>query len=46
LLKLHIITHNQEGVGISPGKAAEIRGKLFDQVGTLKRLLEDGVLTE
>ena len=40
------ITQSQEGVGVSPGKAAEIRGKSFDQLGTLKRLFEDGVLTE
>ena len=40
------ITQNQESVGVSPGKAAEIRGKSFDQLGTLKRLFEDGVLTE
>ena len=40
------ITQNQEGIGVSPGKAAEIRGKSFDQLGTLKRLFEDGVLTE
>ena len=40
------ITQSQESTGVSPGKAAEIRGKSFDQLGTLKRLFEDGVLTE
>ena len=40
------ITQNQEGIWVSPGKAAEIRGKSFSQLGTLKRLFEDGVLTE
>ena len=40
------ITQSQEAVGVSPGKAAEIRGKSFDQLGTLKKLFEDGVLTQ
>ena len=31
---------------MSPGKAAEIRGKSFGQLGTLKKLFEDGVLTQ
>ena len=39
------ITQSQEAVGVSPGKAAEIRGKSFDQLGTLK-LFENGVLTQ
>ena len=40
------ITQSQEAAGVSPGKAAEIRGKSFDQLGTLKKLFEDGVLTQ
>ena len=31
------ITQSQEAAGVSPGKAAEIRGKSFDQLGTLKK---------
>ena len=41
-----IITQSQEAAGVSRGKAAEIRGKSFDQLGTLKKLFEDGILTQ
>ena len=39
------ITHDQsqEETRMSPGKAAEIRSKSFDQLGTLKKLFEDGI---
>ena len=37
------ITQSQEPAGISPGKAT---GKSFDQLGTLKKLFEDGVLMQ
>lgn len=40
------ITQSQEAAGISPGKASEIRGKSLDQLGTLKKLFEDNVLTQ
>ena len=40
------ITQSQEATGVSPGKAAEIRSKSFDQLGTLKKLFEDGILTQ
>ena len=33
------ITQNQEGIGVSPGKAAEIRGKSFNQLGTCLRMV-------
>ena len=32
-------------LGVSPGKASEIRGKSYSQLATLKQLHEDGVLT-
>ena len=35
----------QRELGISPGKASEIRGKSYSQLGTLKHLYDDGVLT-
>lgn len=40
------ISQSQEAAGVSPGKAADIRGKSFDQLSTLKKLFEDGVLTQ
>ena len=33
-------------IGLSPGRAVEIRGKCFQQLATLKKLFEDDVLTE
>lgn len=36
--------HSRE-LGVSPGKASEIRGKSFSQLATLKQLYEDSVLT-
>ena len=39
------VTQSQEAAGVSTGKAAEICGKSFDQLGILKRLFEDGILT-
>ena len=40
------ITQSQEEAGVPTGMAAEIRGKSFDQLGILKKLFEDGVLTQ
>ena len=40
------ITQSQEATGVSPGKAAEIHSKSFDQLGTLKKVFEDGILTQ
>lgn len=40
------ITQSQEAAGVSTGKAAEICGKSFDQLGILKKLFEDGILTQ
>ena len=37
--------HGQRELGVSPGKASEIRGKNFSQLATLKQLYEDSVLT-
>ena len=38
--------HNTgQGLGVSPGKISEIRGKSYTQLATLKQLYEDGVLT-
>ena len=31
---------------MSPGKAAEIRSKSFDQLGNLKKLFKDDVMTK
>ena len=33
-------------LGISPGKASDIRSKSFGQLSTLKQLYDDNVLTE
>ena len=33
-------------VGVSPSKVVDIRGKCFTQLGHLKQLFEDAVLTE
>ena len=33
-------------IGLSPGRAVEIRGKCFQQLAMLKKLFEDDVLTE
>ena len=38
-------TTPQKGLGASPGKISEIRGKSYTQLATLKQLYEDGVLT-
>ena len=38
-------SHYQRKLGVSPGKASEIRGKRYSQLATLKQLYEDGVLT-
>lgn len=38
-------TAHQKGLGVSPGKISEIRGKSYTQLATLKHLYEDGVLT-
>jgi hypothetical protein len=38
-------TAPQKGLGVSPGKISEIRGKSYTQLATLKKLYEDGVLT-
>ena len=32
--------------GVSPGRAADIRGKNFNQLSVLRKLLEDGVLSQ
>ena len=32
--------------GVSPGRAAEIRGKCYSQLSTLKKLFQDGVLSQ
>lgn len=36
---------SSQGLGVSPGKVSEIRGKSYSQLATLKQLYEDGVLT-
>ncbi len=36
---------NQRDLGVSPGKASEIRGKSYSQLSTLKQLYDDGVLS-
>ena len=36
---------NRSQLGVSPGKAAEIRGKSFGQLNALKQLYDDQVLT-
>ena len=36
----------QSTLGMSPGKAVEIRGRCFSQLATLKQLYEDSVLNE
>ena len=33
-------------VGVSPGKAVDIRGKSLNQLATIKKLCEDGVLSQ
>ncbi len=38
--------HTQTPLGVSPGKAVEIRGKCFSQLASLKQLFEESVLTE
>ena len=38
-------SHLHRELGVSPGKASEIRGKSYSQLATLKQLYEDGVLT-
>ena len=37
---------SQSGVGISPTKAVDIRGKCFTQLSSLKQLFEESVITE
>ncbi len=36
---------NQRELGVSPGKASEIRSKSYSQLSTLKQLYDDGVLS-
>ena len=41
------IDHIQQvNSSVSPGKAADIRGKSFERLATLKQLYPDGVLSE
>ena len=37
---------SQSGVGISPTKAVDIRGKCFTQLSSLKQLFEESIITE
>ena len=36
----------ESGMGLSPSKAVDIRGKCFAQLSSLKKLFEDAVITE
>jgi hypothetical protein len=36
----------QPGLGVSPGKAVDIRGKCFTQLASLKKLYEDSIISE
>ncbi len=39
-------TQTPSSLGVSPGKAVDIRGKCFAPLASLKQLFEDSVLTE
>ena len=43
-LSAHTV-HNQQELGISPGKATDIRTKSYSQLSTLKQLYDDCILT-
>ena len=37
---------SQQGIGVSPTKAVDVRGKCFAQLSSLKRLFEESIITE